>query len=85
MTLTVNGNTIDLSPQSTKTGKWKYTYTVESLEPNNEYAYQIDVKGIVLPIDQGKVDNITANYSGWFETKGMAPAENDNNKPIVGE
>ena len=85
VTMTVNGNTLSAAPVSTSTGMWNYTFTIDGLNPNHEYEYEIVVKGRDLPPAQGKVENKTAVYSDKFKTKGQTPGDNDNNKPIVGE
>lgn len=82
--VTVNGHAINGTPESSGSGKWKYTYIFNNLDPNNEYEYEIVVKGRNLPPEQGKVDNNTAVYSGKFKTKGQTPEDNDNNIPNVG-
>lgn len=83
--LTANGNEMSKTPDVSEQGRWKYVFTIDGLDPNHEYGYEIVVKGKDLPPAQGKVENNTSTFSGKFKTKGQTPGDNDNNKPIVGE
>lgn len=85
VTVTVNEITKSGTPESVEPGKWRYTIAFEGLEPNHKYDYVIMVKGKDLPSAQGRVDSNSDTFSGDFKTKGQTPADNDNNRPVVGE
>lgn len=85
VTMTINGQAMSKTPDSSEPGRWKYAFTIDGLDPNHEYGYEIVVNGRDLPPALGKVENTTASYSDKFKTKGKTPGDNDNNKPIVGE